>query len=58
MFYRHSGRRITILAVYVDDIIIMGDDEVEIKCLKESLNREFEIKDLGQFGYIIGIEIT
>jgi hypothetical protein len=27
MFYRHAEWRITILAVYVDDIIITGDDE-------------------------------
>jgi hypothetical protein len=27
MFYRHLGHRITVLAVYVDDIIITGDDE-------------------------------
>jgi hypothetical protein len=35
LFYRYSGRRITILAVYVDDIIITGDEEVAIKCLKK-----------------------
>jgi hypothetical protein len=58
VFYRHSGRRITILAVYVDDIIITGDDEVEIKCLKTNLSKEFEVKDLGQLKYFLGIEIA
>jgi hypothetical protein len=37
VFYRHSDRKITILAVYVDDIIISGDDREEIKRLKECL---------------------
>jgi hypothetical protein len=58
VFYRHTGCRITILAVYVDDIIITGDDEPEIKHLKENLNKEFEVKDLGQLRYFLGIEIA
>jgi hypothetical protein len=33
--------------VYVDDIIITGDDIDEIKHLKEHLAREFEVKDMG-----------
>jgi hypothetical protein len=48
VFYRHSGRRITILAVYVDDIIITSDDETEIRQVKDSLGKQFEVKDLGQ----------
>lgn len=58
VFYRHSGRRIAILAVYVDDIIIIGDDEVEVKRLKENLSKEFEVKDLGQLRYFLGIEVA
>ena len=58
IFYRHSRRRVTILAVYVDDIIITGDDEVEIKRLKENMSKEFEVKDLGQLKYFLGIEIA
>lgn len=58
VFYRHSGRRNAILAVYVDDIIIIGDDEVEVKRLKENLSKEFEVKDLGQLRYFLGIEVA
>ena len=58
VFYKHSRRKITVLAVYVDDIIITGDDEMEIKCLKGNLSREFEVKDLGQLKYFLGIEIA
>jgi Reverse transcriptase (RNA-dependent DNA polymerase) len=56
LIYKHSGHRITILAVYVDDIVIIGDDE-EILQLKGRLEKEFEVKDLGWLKYFLGIEI-
>lgn len=34
VFYRHRGSYITILAVYVDDIVITRDDAEDIKCLE------------------------
>jgi predicted RNA binding protein YcfA (HicA-like mRNA interferase family) len=46
--YHHSNNRVTILAVYVNDIIITGDDTLEIARLKKNLSKEFEVKDLGQ----------
>jgi hypothetical protein len=58
VFYRHSGRHITILSVYVDDIIITGDDSFEMSQLKQKLSKEFEVKDLGQLRYFLGIEIA
>jgi hypothetical protein len=57
VFYQHSGRQIVVLVVYVD-IIITGDDEVEVKRLKENLSKEFEVKDLGQLRYFLGTEVA
>jgi hypothetical protein len=51
VFYRHNGNHITILAVYVDDMIITGDDPLEVTKLKENLCAQFEVKDLGQLRY-------
>ncbi|XP_048527792.1 uncharacterized protein LOC125507164 [Triticum urartu] len=42
VFYRHIDKKITIVVVYIDDIIITGDDEEEIKRVKGCLNKEFE----------------
>ena len=45
-----------VLLVYVDDLIIIGNDEAGISQVKESLARQFVMKDLGQFRYFLGIE--
>jgi Reverse transcriptase (RNA-dependent DNA polymerase) len=58
LFYKYFGHRITIFAVYVDDIMITGDDEEEILQLKRRLGEEFEVKDLGQLKYFLEIKIV
>ncbi|KAL6312311.1 hypothetical protein AAG906_004958 [Vitis piasezkii] len=48
MFYRHSNEgKIAILIVYVDDIVLIGDDNAKLERLKKVLANDFEIKDLG-----------
>jgi hypothetical protein len=58
IFYRHFGWWITILAMYVDDIIITGDEVVEIRHLKDNLSKQFEVKDLGQLRYFLDLDIA
>ncbi|EOY17116.1 Cysteine-rich RLK (RECEPTOR-like protein kinase) 8 [Theobroma cacao] len=59
LFFKHSqdGKK-TILIVYVDDIILTGDDTEEMERLKKTLRTEFEIKDLGQLRYFLGMEVA
>ena len=46
LFIKHfSSGKVTTLIVYVNDIIVTGDDLGEIKQLKQRLAKEFEIKD-------------
>jgi len=45
------------LLLYVDDILIASANKEEIRQLKESLNTEFEMKDLGSARRILGIDI-
>ncbi|KAG8501038.1 hypothetical protein CXB51_003111 [Gossypium anomalum] len=59
MFYKHSKKgKCCILIVYVDDIILTGDDSSEIVRLKEFLGTEFELKDLGNLKYFLGMEVA
>ncbi|XP_060670003.1 retrovirus-related Pol polyprotein from transposon RE1 isoform X5 [Ziziphus jujuba] len=57
MFLHHSAADITILLVYVDDIIITGTDPGGIKELQASLHSSFHMKDLGILTYFLGLEV-
>ena len=46
-----------IVLVYVDDLIITGDNKDEIQSLKSALHKTFSIKDLGALRYFLGIEM-
>ena len=46
-----------ILAVYVDDLIIMTKSESQMKTVKEDLNTGFKMKGMGELHYCLGISI-
>ena len=58
LFYKRCGGKLTILIVYVDDIVITGDDDQGIERVKQHLRNEFEVKDLGEMRYFLGIEVS
>lgn len=47
----------TLFIVYIDDIIITGNNEEGTRSLKKLLAREFEIKNFRQLKYFIGMEV-
>lgn len=58
LFVKRRDNRLTALIVYVDNIIVTSNDEVEVEKLKCYLENEFEIKDLGKLNYFLGIEVA
>lgn len=44
--------------IYVDDIILTGNDDVKIDEVKRYLDECFSIKDLGPLKYFLGIEVA
>jgi Reverse transcriptase (RNA-dependent DNA polymerase) len=58
MFFRRKEEKICILVVYVDDIVLTDNDFIEMKRIKASLATEFEMKDLGELRYFLGIEVV
>ena len=49
---------ITILMVYVDNITIMGNDATHIISVKQELAKRFNLTDLGELTYFLGICVT
>ncbi|XP_043714978.1 uncharacterized mitochondrial protein AtMg00810-like [Telopea speciosissima] len=49
--------KVVVLVVYVDDIIITGNDELGIVTVKSYLHQHFQMKDLGPLRYFLGIEV-
>nr|GEY78346.1 retrotransposon protein, putative, Ty1-copia subclass [Tanacetum cinerariifolium] len=57
VYLKASGSNITFLILYVDDILIMGNNISMLQSVKSYLGRCFAMKDLGEAAYILGIKI-
>ena len=56
--YRKSeGNAVVFLVLYVDDILLIGNSVALLSSIKAWLFKQFEMKDLGEAGYILGIKI-
>ena len=57
VYKKTSGSSITFLVLYVDDILLIGNDVVMLKSVKDWLSKNFSMKDLGEASYVLGIKI-
>jgi hypothetical protein len=57
VYYRYGGGDGIILCLYVDDILIFGNNINVIKEVKDFLSNNFEMKDLGEADVILNIKL-
>ncbi|GJU40215.1 putative RNA-directed DNA polymerase [Tanacetum coccineum] len=57
VYRKASGSNVVFLILYVDDILIMGNNIPRLKEVKDYLGKCFSMKDLGEAAYILGIKI-
>ena len=55
-FIKKNNDLVTFVAVYVDDIVLTGDDTPSIIALKTHHHNVFSIKVLGHLTFFLGIE--
>ena len=57
LFIHKTTTAITVLLVYVDDILLIGSDPLYIEQLICQMHSQFSMKDLGNVSYFLGISI-
>jgi len=58
LFYKDEDGDLLIIAIYVDDKLIFSKNVDTIKHLKLQLSEHFEITDLGEARWILGMEVV
>lgn len=58
LFTNKLNGEIVVLLIYVDDLVISGDNRILIAELKDTLMTNFKMKDLGDLKFFLGIEIA
>ncbi|WOG98596.1 hypothetical protein DCAR_0417940 [Daucus carota subsp. sativus] len=57
LFTKMTGKSFTAIVVYVDDLLVTGNDLDAINSIKTLLHQKFTIKDLGDLKYFLGVEV-
>jgi hypothetical protein len=58
MLTHKCGQSFTVILLYIDDMILIGNDDAAIRDLKHFLGNYFKIKDLGALKYFVRVEIA
>ena len=56
VYKRIQGTKVVFLVLYVDDILLIRNDIEVLSSVKGWLQKQFDMKDLGEDNYILGIK--
>eukprot|EP00253_Pinus_taeda_P015569 PITA_15569 len=57
VYTKKEGKSLIIRVLYVDDLILTGSDPNLINHVKSSLKKKFEMTDLGNLHYFLGLQV-
>ena len=58
VYKRIQAHKVVFLVLYVDDILLIGNDKQVLSGVKDWLHKQFDMKDLGEANYILGIKLV
>ena len=57
VYKKCEGNAVVFLVLYVDDILLIGNNVKVLSTVRVWLSKQFEMKDLGEAGHILGIKV-
>ena len=57
MYKYIKDKKVVFLVLYVDDILLIGNNVELLSDLKKWLAKQFQMKDLGEASYVLGIQL-
>jgi hypothetical protein len=57
VYVMRTQKTLIMLALWVDDLVIIGNNMNSINNLKQDFTKRFKVKDLGPIHFIVGIEV-
>ena len=57
VYNRHQDKVVIFLILYANDILLIGNDVGVMSSVKIWLSSQFDMKDLGEASYILGIKL-
>jgi len=57
VYLKHSNNSFTILLLYVNEILITGNNKEKIDTTKKQLSSNFEMNNMGKPIYVFGVKI-
>ncbi|GJV25713.1 ribonuclease H-like domain, reverse transcriptase, RNA-dependent DNA polymerase [Tanacetum coccineum] len=58
IYTKISKDSMLLVGVYVDDLIVTGNNVEDLQNFKSQMEEKFEMSDLGLLAYYLGIEVT